>query len=185
MPIHEYKCRDGHTFEELFFQREDVPDVLPCPRPSCDSAANRRKVNWFRHVGPVFEDMDRYESALLGTKRRRDPDKNGGRGERFRGAKDVAREEQSRGLNRLDTGSVRYKTMQDDMRDEVATMQRIEREDGKVGVADWIERQNITEASGMTDIEYVRWKDTSDAIESAATAGNVDLSGGQCVGADA
>jgi len=185
MPIFEFHCGSGHRYEDIFFPRDPIPDALPCPRKGCELPSMRQRVNKFRHVGPVFEDMDRYEGALLSPKQRTDTDKNNGRGARFRGPKDVSRMEQDLGLSRVDPNSASERHKRDEQRDEIATRARVNQESGLDGELDWIERQNITEASGMTDMEYVRWKGMSDAAESAAIAGTVDLSGGTVTGSDA
>lgn len=168
MPISDYDCIPcGIRFEEIFLSGQTVPDEWPCPR--CEQPAPRVMVARFSIVGPIFADMEKYEAALLKPVER-------ARGIRFRSGKDIERWERERGLSRIDQNTARASEIRGDALDEVSTRNRIIKSDGASGEADWIAKQEIMEAANMTDMQYVRWKELSDAAESSARNGNTPIS---------
>lgn len=165
MPLHVFRCAScGKATEELFFASEEIPDKYPCE--GCGVPASRERVHRFRHVGPIFSDMERYERALLSRAQRED-------GARFRGPADVAAAEAAHGMQRVDTDSPAYRAYLDDARDEVATIDRVRREDGVQGAIDWVDRQEVCEEVGWDDSTYSKWRADTDAVDHAIESGAI------------
>ena len=166
MPIFDFRCSGcGIKFETLFLAGEEVVDSAACP--DCDSHSDRVKVGRFRIVGPVFEDMERYESALLSKAQRK-------AGARFKSGKEIQKWEDERGLSRMSHGSSEYNQYVEKNLHEARTMSSVKQTDGRRGVADWIEKTETLESTSLSNSQYSRYKERSDAVESNAPAASID-----------
>ena len=166
MPIFDFTCSGcGMKFENLFLANDELVDSVPCT--DCESEARRVKLARFRVVGPVFEHMEHYESALLSPADRRN-------GARFKSGKDIERWEQDRGLSRMPHGSSQYNQYVEKSLYDAHTMSSLKKTDGKAAVADWIEKTEVMDSTSLTDSQYTRYKELSDAAESNARTAVVD-----------
>ncbi len=153
MPIFDFRCACGLEREEIV---RDSEEIVTC---ACGSKMAPHTVVRFAVVGPVFSGMEDMERAVLGPTRMR-------RGERFRGAADIERFERDNGLSRSSAAEIRH--FHDQNHEEALTVQRVEREGGSQGVADYTLKKEITEKTGWGDSQYNRWKEHTDVAAAAA-----------------
>lgn len=155
VPIFDFNCPDcTFSFEEVYFPKETIEDHKPCPR--CGCKAKRKKFGAFAIVGPIFEGMEKYESALLSTAQRK-------AGARFTSGRDIERWEQEQGFNRVDHNSTAYRAYREQGVEESREMDRITRKEGVGATADWIEKKEIMDVTSMDSTQYSKWKELSDA----------------------
>jgi len=168
VPIHDYKCPScGLLFEELFLGSDVVPDTLGCP--SCQGSSDRQTVNWFRHIGPVFEHLDSYTDAMYTEKQRAS-------GKRIRSYKDVQAFERDNRLDRVTFDSPIYRQQVEKTNEEMFEMRTIKNDSGRVGVADYIYKKEMQDVTGWSDMKYSRWKNQHDSAKKSAESGKVDIS---------
>ena len=168
MPIHEYKCSSCPiSYEELFLGSDIVPESDKCP--SCGSVAHKKRVNLFRHIGPVFEDLEHYSSNLLTKKQR-------AAGKEFKSYKDIQKFEQDNNLCRVSPGSSAHRQQTEAAYEEDFEQSRILKESGHAGVADYIYQKEMQDATGWSDSKYTRWKNLHDKAQSDAKSGKIDIS---------
>ena len=66
-----YECGScNKKFEELFLSRKEIEETVDCH--FCDSPASKAGVQRFRHIGPVFEDLEHYTNNFYSAKQRAD-----------------------------------------------------------------------------------------------------------------
>lgn len=168
MPIFDYSCEScGETFEELFFSTNAPPKLIDCH--FCDEKATKHDVHPFRHVGPVFEDLDAYTDAFYSKKAQAN-------GKRVRSYKDVQLFEQENGLDRITYGSSTHLQSVEKVHEEMHEMDQIKKSDGRTGVADYIYKKEMQDSTGWSDSKYKTWKGAHDVAKNAAEAGKVDIS---------
>jgi len=168
VPIHEYKCRSCRfLFEELFLGSTPIPEEDKCPE--CGGVSAKVKVSWFRHVGPVFEDLDSYTSNMYTKKQR-------AAGKEIRSYKDVKKFEQDNNLCRISPGSSIHRHSVESVREEQYEMSRVENDCGREGVADYIYKKEMQDSTGWSDSKYATWKTMHDKTQSSAQSGKVDIS---------
>ena len=167
MPIHRYKCEScGGILEELFLGSEPILEKLDC---SCGGVADINQINRFRHVGPVFEDLDAYTGAFYSKRQQAN-------GARVRSYKDVKRFENENNLARISPGSRSWKNQVESSKQESYEMARIKKESGRVGVADYIYKKEMQDTTGWSDLKYSRWKTIHDATQKSVKSGKIDVS---------
>tara|TARA_Y100000034_G_C6800155_1_gene358905 strand:- start:24 stop:524 length:501 start_codon:yes stop_codon:yes gene_type:complete len=154
------------VLEELFLGSETVLEKIDCP---CGGVAEINQVNRFRHVGPVFEDLDAYTGAFYSTRQQAN-------GARVRSYKDVRRFENENNLARISPGSQSWKDQVESSKQESYEMACIKKEDGRDGVADYIYKKEMQDVTGWSDLKYSRWKTIHDATQKSAKSGKIDLS---------
>lgn len=168
MPIFDYSCTDcNKTFEELFLSGTAPPDIVECH--FCDEPAKKNGVQHFRHVGPVFEDLESYTNAFYSQKSQAN-------GKQIRSYKDVQKFEQAQGLNRITQESPANVQYRERVREEEHEMSEVKRTDGRVGVADYIYKKEMQDSTGWSDSKYDKWKSAHDIAKSAVDSGKVDIS---------
>jgi hypothetical protein len=155
MPIFTFKCENGHSFDELFWQSEPAPDEMDCVR-GCAAKAKRYHAYRFRIIGPVFEHVEKMEGVLFSDKQRRE-------GARLRGAKDIARVEAEQGIHRED--DTFYRVARDEMRHEEWQIKEVQREQGVEKALDYVDDMRIKEATGWDNKEVQSWKDQINDLE--------------------
>lgn len=157
MPLYEFECPHGHRFEEVCGLLDgEPPGSLTCGR--CGAVAPRRQVHIFRHVGPVFSDMDRYNEALLTPNQRR-------AGVEFRSGREIAEWEEAHGLHRLEGGTTAARLAREEQLEDSFELDRASQEGGMEARADAILESTVKADTGWDDTTYHRWKDMSDAAE--------------------
>ena len=163
MPIFDFRCAKCGAVRrnEYFRNHASVIDEMPC---ECGGELRRSSVHRVRVIGPVWEGMERYESALLSPKER-------AAGVRFHGPADIERYERDRGMSRVSEGSVEDRRGADRQMDEARTLERIRDESGPQAAVDEITRQDVTDQTGWTDARYNKWKGDTDAYSTAHPAG--------------
>ena len=167
MPIHRYKCAScSGILEELFLGSDQILDKLDC---SCGGVAEKNQINRFRHVGPVFEDLDAYTGAFYSTRQQAN-------GARIRSYKDVKRFENENNLARVTPESRSWKDQVESSKQEEHEMARIKKEAGRGGVADYIYKKEMQDVTGWSDLKYSRWKTIHDATQKSAESGKIDVS---------
>lgn len=158
MPIFDYTCSTCGAIEEVvYLHGEEIISTRPCYR--CGAEADKRDVNRFRIVGPVWSDLDRFNTQLLPSDERR-------AGAEFKTGKDIDRWEQEHNLRRVDHGSVEQRTMLEDQRDEAATIRRVKEQDGTEAAFDHVTKQSVLSKTSWSSADYDRYKGTSDAVDS-------------------
>jgi putative FmdB family regulatory protein len=161
MPIYDYVCATCDSRREhLFLAGEPAPDTKDCEDCGLDEA-HRSDVNRFRIVGPVFADMERYNSALLTPQQRRS-------GMEFKSGKEIERYEASNGLRRLDPHSTEARTIRAENMDEDRMYRDRSARDGEQAALDHMDKNDVQAATGWTDARYAKQKELSDAIAPAA-----------------
>tara|TARA_R100000458_G_C8256547_1_gene232602 strand:+ start:561 stop:1085 length:525 start_codon:yes stop_codon:yes gene_type:complete len=167
MPIHRYQCGScSGVLEELFLGSEKILDELDC---DCGGVAKRSQINRFRHVGPVFEDLEAYTGAFYSQKQQAN-------GARVRSYKDVKRFENENNLARISPDSQAWKHQVENAKQEEYEMSCVKQESGRAGVADYIYKKEMQDVTGWSDMKYSRWKTTHDAAQKSAKSGKIDVS---------
>jgi hypothetical protein len=168
--LHDFTCPLGHVTEELYGVGEDVPTSMVCPREGCGMEAKRSQVYVVRFRG-AQENLERMEGALL-TRREREA------GIRFRSEEDVAAYEASKGIHR--STDYEQRVEREEMSDLARDDRRVLARDGSDGLSKKIEKDSVKEETDWNDIQYHRWKDTSNAVEHDLASGALrpDASGG-------
>lgn len=159
MPLHQYSCRVlqcRHRMEELFGGRfGHAPGWLKCE--ACGGVAVKRQTYVVKTIGPVFEHLETFNKLLLTPQQR-------AQGVELKSAKQIEQYEAAKGLRRHDPNSPEYRHVREAELDDYATMRRIAAEDGREAALDYVDRSNITEATGWSSLEYQKWEEaTADA----------------------
>lgn len=167
MPIHRYKCEScSGILEELFLGSEPILEKLDC---DCGGVAERSQINRFRHVGPVFEDLEAYTGAFYSQKQQAN-------GASIRSYKDVKRFENENNLARVNPDSQAWKHQAESAKQEEYEMACIKNKSGRSGVADYIYKKEMQDCTGWSDLKYSRWKTNHDATQTAVKSGKIDVS---------
>ena len=166
MPLFNYKCADGHRFEELVRRRDT--DVLACLAEGCKNLAHRETVYAVTTVGPVFEHMEAYNNSLLSKRQRKE-------GMELRSIKDIRKMEEELGLRRVCPQSSHGKQLLESQMDDHRDITKITEQDGREAGIDHVYKTEMTKHTGWTNGEYSNWKSTHDAAITAAKRGDVDL----------
>lgn len=169
MPIFDYTCSGcGKSEEKIYLGSENIPKTVGC---DCGDSAVRSDVNRFGIVGPIWSNLEDYSKAFYGSHGMRN-------GKEVRSYKDVKKFEEENSYVRLDTGSVKYRSAMDDMKQEALETDRVMASGGHEAVADYIYKQEMKDATGWSDSEYHNWKEISDGCKPT----DADLSGGTVCG---
>tara|TARA_R110002020_G_scaffold96718_1_gene231250 strand:+ start:2577 stop:3095 length:519 start_codon:yes stop_codon:yes gene_type:complete len=153
MPIFEFRCENRHLVEELFFQNENVPDLIECP--ICRSDSQRRKVGRISILGMDSLQMEEFNRAHFNTQELRN-------GMGVSSNKEAKLLEESRGLRRVDPNSSTAKQMKSDQLDEHYTNQRVRKESGIGAMFDNILKRDIQAKHGWSDSRFSTWKENQD-----------------------
>ncbi len=164
MPMYDYQCGDGHVHERIVPfgpHREDQA----CPE--CGEPARYVILKVARVVGPVFSDMEAYESALLTRKQR-------AAGMRLTSKADIDKLEAKNGFSRVDPASRAHRARIADQKDEAHEIERIKATGDRTAVADYLSKTTMQEATGWSDTKYSQWKEMKDVAESRVQSGAAD-----------
>jgi len=161
VPMYDYQCGDGHVHERIVPFGEHRAEQ-ECPE--CGSPAHYAILKVARVVGPVFSDMEAYETALLTRKQR-------AAGMRITSKADIDKLEAKNGLSRVDPTSRAHRARIADQKDEAREIERIKATGDRAAVADYLAKTTMQEATGWSDTKYSQWKEMKDAAESRIESG--------------
>ena len=168
MPIFMYECGScNKKFEELFLSRKEIEETVDCH--FCDSPASKAGVQRFRHIGPVFEDLEHYTNNFYSAKQRAD-------GKAVRSYKDIQKLEAENNFSRLDPESAEYRNYVESNKQEMFEMGQAYNKGSHVGLTDHIYKKEMQDSTGWSDSKYKKWKSAADTAESAARSGKIDVS---------
>ena len=153
MPLFEFHCGEQHVVEELFFQNEEVPDLIECP--VCHSGSKRRKIGRISIVGMDSLQMENFNRAHFNTQEL-------GSGCGVSSNREAKMLEEARGLRRLDPSSSHAKQMKSDQLDEHYTNERVRKEGGIGAMFDNILKRDIQAKHGWSDSRFATWKENQD-----------------------
>lgn len=166
MPLYNYTCTDGHTFEELVKQNSYGP--IACEVPGCTCIANRDTVYEVTTVGPVFEKLEEFNKTLLSNKQRR-------AGFELKSKAQIEAFEEKNNLRRRDPNSISTKQAISDCLDDHHDISNIKKRDGQKAAADHVYKTEMQQATGWNDAKYANWKRGHDAAVGAARDGSASL----------
>ena len=148
MPLYDYKCTDGHEFEELVLQNSYGP--VPCEVPHCNCIANRSTVYAVTTVGPVFDQLEEFNRTLLTPQQR-------AAGIELKSKSQVEAYEEMKGYRRVDPNALSTKVAISDCLDDHNDISKMQ------------------QSTGWGDAKYTNWKRGHDAAIDAARDGKVGL----------
>ena len=155
-----YECKScSSKFEELFLSLNSETETTECH--FCDNVATKCGVQRFTHVGPVFEGLDDYSIAF---------------GKEVKTYKDIQKIEEENGWSRMTHDSQQYKDYVSSSKQEMYEMGEAYNKGSHVGLADHITMKEVQDGTGWSKEKYKSWKSKSDAAESYAKSGNIDIS---------
>lgn len=166
MPLYDYTCTDGHTFEELVEQ--DSFGTMPCDYEECTCIANRSTVYVVATIGPVFEKLEEFNKTLLSNKQRR-------AGAELKTKSQIEAFEEKNNLRRRDPNSVSTKQAISDCLDDHRDISTIKERDGVNAAADHVYKTEMQQSTGWNDARYTNWKRGHDSALSAARDGTASL----------
>jgi hypothetical protein len=159
MPLFDYTCPNLHRFEMLI-QTEEVPDVLDCV---CGEPATRGTVYRQAVVGPVWSNLEHFDSALLTPNDRQN-------GARFKSGREIERFEQERGLCRQDPNGAVWRGLMEEKQDEARDIDKVRESEGASAAIEFTNRQEILDVTGWDRATYSHWKEQTNAAERAVAA---------------
>ena len=169
MPIFDYVCSGCNASkEQIYLGSESIPDTVDCV---CGGVSTRSNIHSFRHVGPVWSDLEDYSKAIYGTSGMM-------RGKEVKTYKDIKKFEDEHCFVRTDTRSAKYRSSVDDMKQESLELNLVAKQGGREAAADHIYKQEMKDATGWTNTQYNRWKEISDACDPT----DAQLAGGTVCG---
>tara|TARA_R110002110_G_scaffold10631_2_gene52504 strand:+ start:11825 stop:12364 length:540 start_codon:yes stop_codon:yes gene_type:complete len=166
MPLYNYTCTDGHSFEELVPQ--GYTDVMSCEYDECTCIANRQTVYVVATIGPVSSGLEEFNKTLLTPKQR-------AAGIELKTKSQVEAYEQMKGYRRVDPNSISARANISDCLDDHNDISKIQSADGKEAAADYVYKTEMQKSTGWGDAKYSNWKRGHDAAVSAARDGRVGL----------
>ncbi len=189
MPLHVYRCPEGHSTEELFLGSEEAPESLECAY--CERPAHRSPINRVTMGGMSSLALEAAEQAVFTAKERRwahrmrnsmDPhERMLGEAAVFRSSSDLERYESAMGLRRLDPHGKEVEVIRSDMLDMDRDIAAAAADGGNDGAHDLIDKQDIQGATGMSDATYARWKNQKEIVDARIESGQIDLGSGDFV----
>ena len=161
MPIYDYKCTDGHIFEELV---RGTPDTISCSVDGCTCLANRETVYAVVTIGPVSDGLEAFNKTLLSPKER-------AMGMELKTKSQIENYERMKGYTRVDPDSVSTKAAISDCLDDHHDIMDIKKNDGQRAAADHVYKTEMQQELGWNNAKYTNWKRSNDI----ATDGRVKL----------
>ena len=169
MPLFSYGCLEcSHITEELFFQGEEVTEVIDCE--NCESKALKMSVCNVTVIGADSLYLEQMSKAHFTKQELR-------QGKSFKSHRELSQFEDNKKMRRLTPGTAEYRAVHEAQLDEDQMYKRIKRESGAKGLAEHFTKNDIQSKLGWSDQRYKTWKEKTDGHKSAydpkRDAGNV------------
>jgi len=150
MPLHGFKCENGHRVEEIFSLREDVPLAVKCPE--CGTKAERR-FQVPRPIGVNTPDLESVNARLFSKKERLD-------GREIRTEKQLRAREAELGI-RVMSASEQHESQQWQQQD-IQDIGRAGREGGYEGALSHVDDTEIMGVTGWGTSRLRKWQEATE-----------------------
>lgn len=178
MPLFSYTCDTcgKGVSDVLVLDEAKALHDTPCITVGCSGKLRRADIYRTVHTGPVYSNVEALERQLLSPKMR-------ARGMRITGPKDVEALHQDmyerHGLVPVDPESQLAKDIYESELDDARMLERLFEQELKHGTPEEAlsvvhaldDKLDVQEASGLTDAQYVRWRNDYDAVAGQLEAG--------------